>query len=81
MVHKLGCKGLWTTKEPLDITTSHASGEEVVGAIFNCPQGKVNWDEDAGKGASNHPKKKKNKQWHGDSLMAATERKGQEDTH
>jgi hypothetical protein len=35
LVHKLGCKGLWTTKEPLDITTSHASGKKVVGAMFN----------------------------------------------
>jgi hypothetical protein len=41
LVHKLGCKGTWTTKELLDIATSHTSGEEAVGAIFDCPRGKV----------------------------------------
>ncbi|XP_066310887.1 uncharacterized protein [Miscanthus floridulus] len=35
LVHKLGCKGSRTTKELLDIVTSHASEEEVVGAIFD----------------------------------------------
>ena len=33
LVHKLGRRGSWTTKELLDITTSHASGEEAVGTI------------------------------------------------
>jgi hypothetical protein len=37
LVHKLGCKGPRTTKELLNITTSHASGKEAVGAVFNCP--------------------------------------------
>ena len=46
----------------LDIATSHALGEEVVGAIFDCLKGKAKRDEDAGEGASNHPNKKKNKQ-------------------
>jgi hypothetical protein len=35
LVHKLGRKHPWTTKELLDITTSHASGEEAARAIFN----------------------------------------------
>ena len=74
-VHKLGCKGPQTTKELLDITTSHASGEEAVGAIFDRPKGKAKRDEDAGEGASNRPNKK-NKQRHGGSLVAATEWKG-----
>ena len=34
LVHKLGRRGPWTTKELLDIATSHASGEEAVRAIF-----------------------------------------------
>ena len=42
--------------------TSHASGEEAVGAIFDRLKGKVKRDEDAGEGASNHPNKNKNKQ-------------------
>ena len=42
-----------TTKEILDIETSHASGEEVVGAIFDHLNGKVKRDEDASEGASN----------------------------
>ena len=62
MVHKLGCKGPRTTKELLDIATSHASGEEAVGAIFDRLKGKAKRDEDANKGASNHPIKNKNKQ-------------------
>jgi hypothetical protein len=34
LVHKIGRKRPRTSKELLDITTSHASGEEAVGAIF-----------------------------------------------
>ena len=73
LVHKLGRKGPQTTKELLNITTSHASGEEAVGSIFDHPKGKAKRDEDAGEGASNRPNKKKNKQRHWGSLMAATE--------
>jgi len=62
LVHKLRRKGPRTTKELLDIATSHASGEEAVGAIFDRPKGKVKRDEDAGEGASNRSNKKKNKQ-------------------
>ena len=76
LVHKLGCKGPRTTKELLDIATSHASSEEAVGAIFDRLKGKTKQDEDAGKGASNCPSKKKNKQWRKGSLVAATHRKG-----
>ena len=57
--HKLGHKGPRTTKELLDIATSHASGEEAVGAIFNRLNGKARRDEDVGEGASNRPAKKK----------------------
>ena len=77
LVHKPGCKGPRTTKELLDIATSHASGEEAVGAIFDLLDGKARLDEDAGKGASNRFAKKKNKkQWREGSLMATTDRKG-----
>jgi hypothetical protein len=61
LVHKLGRKGPRTTKELLDIATSHASDEEAIGVIFDCPRGKVKRDEDAGEGTSNRSNKKKNK--------------------
>ena len=76
LVHKLGHKGPRTTKELLDIATSHALGEEVVRAIFDRLKGKVGRDEDAGKGASNCPAKKKKKQRREGSLMAAADRRG-----
>ena len=41
LVHKLGRKGPQTTKELLDIATSHALGEEAVGAIFDRLEGKA----------------------------------------
>ena len=76
LVHKLGCKGPRTTKELLDIATSHASNEEAIGAIFDRLKGKAKRDEDTGEGASNRPSKKKNKQRHEGSLVAAVDRKG-----
>jgi hypothetical protein len=62
LVHKLGHKGPRTTKELLDIATSHTSSEEVVEAIF---------DEDIDEGVSNRSNKK-NKQQHRGSLVATT---------
>ena len=77
LVHKLGRKGPRTTKELLDITTSHASGEEAVGAIFDRLEGKARRDEGAGEGTSNRSAKRKNKkQRREDSLVAAADRKG-----
>ena len=77
LVYKLGRKGPWTTKELLDIATSHALGEEAVEAIFDCPDGKVRQDEDANEGASNRPTKRKNKKQRRDNLlMAAADRRG-----
>jgi ethanolamine ammonia-lyase small subunit len=58
LVHKLGRKSPCTTKELLDIATSHASSEEAVRVIFDRARGKAKRDEDAGKGASNCSKKK-----------------------
>ena len=60
LVHKLGRRSLRTTKELLDIATSHASGEEAVGVIFDHLDGKAEQDEDADEGASNRSAKKKN---------------------
>ena len=48
----------------------------MVGAVFDRPNGKAKRDKDAGEGASNCPKKKKNKQWREGSLMSTTEGKG-----
>jgi hypothetical protein len=74
----LGHKRPWTTKELIDITTSHASSEEVVGVIFDRARGKAKRDEYTGEGASNCSKKKKKrgKQQSGDLLMTIAERKG-----
>ena len=59
----------------LNIATSHALGEEAVRAIFDHPKGKEKRDEDTGKGASNHPNKKKNKQRYEGSLSATADHK------
>jgi hypothetical protein len=72
----LGHKSLRTTKELLDISMNHASGEEVVGAILNCTKGKPKRDENIGEGGSNRSGKKKNKRSNGGSLVAAADRKG-----
>ena len=50
-------------------------GEEVVRAIFDSRKGKAKRDKDAGKGASNRPNKKKNKQRREGLLMAAADYK------
>jgi hypothetical protein len=71
LVHKLGCKGPRTTKELLDIATSHASCMEAFEAIFDHPNGKAKRDEDIGEGVSNRSNKKKNKRRHRGSLVAA----------
>ena len=77
LVHKLGRRGPQTTKELLDIATSHASGEEAVEAIFDRSDGKARRDKGTGEGASNRSTKRKNKkQWRDDSLVAAADRKG-----
>ena len=77
LVHKLGRKGPQTTKELLDIATSHASGEEAVGAIFDRTDGKARQDEAADEGTSDRPAKRNNKKQRRDnSLVAAADRKG-----
>ena len=76
MVHKLGHKGPQTTKELLDIATSHALGEEAIGAIFDRLKGKAKRDKDTGEGTSNHPNKKKNKKRCEGLIVAIADRKG-----
>ena len=61
LVHKLGRKSPRTTKELLNIVTSHALGEKAVRVIFDRPKGKAKRDEDADEGSTNRPNKKKNK--------------------
>jgi len=58
-----------------DITTSHASGEEAVGAIFDRSRGNAKWDKDTDEGPSDRSNKKKSQKGPGGSLVAATERK------
>jgi len=59
LAHKLGHKGLRTTKELLDIAMSHGSGEEAVGAIFDRAEGKAKQEEAAIEDVANHSGKKK----------------------
>ena len=82
LVHKLGRKGPRTAKELLDIATSHASGEEAVGVIFDRLEGKARRDEGADEGTSNRSAKRKNKkQQREDPLVAAADRKGGRKAH
>ena len=77
LVHKLGRRGPRTTKELLDIATSHTSGEEAVGAIFDRLDGKARRDEGTSEGTSNCSAKRKNKKKrHEDLLLAIADRKG-----
>ena len=71
----MGHKGPWTTKELLDIATSHASSKEAVGAIFDRSRGKAKRDEDIDEVPSDRSNKKKSQKGPGGSLVAATERK------
>lgn len=76
LVHKLGRKCPCTTKELLDIVTSHACGEEAVGAIFDRSRGKDKRDEAASEGTLNQPgKKKKGKEGGRGNLVAVANRK------
>jgi len=51
LVHKLGCRGPQTTKELLDIATSHTSREEALGAIFDRSDNTARRDEGTDEGA------------------------------
>lgn len=81
LVHKLGRKRPKTTKELLDITTNHASGEEAIGAIFQSAPGKAKRSDDVDEGPSSRPSKKgQNRQRRDGSLVAAVDRKGSKPT-
>lgn len=76
LVHKLGRKRPRTTKELLDIATSHAAGEEAVGALFpRATEARGKRNQDAGEGPSEKlPKKNKQRQRPGQEVVAATGR-------
>jgi hypothetical protein len=75
LVHKLGQKSPRTTKKLLNITTSHAFGEDAVGVIFDHSKGMAKRNEHANEGTSTRfgKKKKKNRQRRDGSLVAAAE--------
>ena len=82
LIHKLGCLNPRTTGDLLDVTTNHASGEEVVGAVFN-----RGWDkgkakrEDQDEGPSTQRGKKNKKDRHrptNTALVAAADRAGKQ---
>ena len=76
MVHKLGHKSPRTTKELLDISTNHASGEDVVGALFDRAQGtKAKRDKAASESTSRRFEKRKNNKHKGGEYIASVERK------
>lgn len=72
LVHKLGQKRPRTTKELLDIATSHAVDEEAVGALFPwSAEGRGKKADGAGEGSSGVPKKKNKKQRRTDQEVVA----------
>jgi hypothetical protein len=59
LVHNLGCKITQNQKELLNIATSHASGQDAMGAIFcHCRQ-KAKHDKESGGGLGGWPDKRK----------------------
>jgi hypothetical protein len=74
LVHELGHKGPHTTRELLDIAINFASSEEVVGAIFHDQRARRSGRRTSTRvGSGRNSKKKKNKQSHRDTLVAAAE--------
>ena len=64
LIHKLGCLKPRTTRDLLDITTNHASGEEAVGEVFNggWDKGKAKReDQDEGPSTQRGKKNKKDR--------------------
>ena len=75
MIHKLGCLKPRTTHDLLDITTNHASSEEVVGAVFSGGQdkGKVKReDQDEGTSTQRGKKNKNVRRRLANSALVAT---------
>ena len=82
LIHKLGYLKPRTTRDLLDVTTNHASGEEAVGAIFSGGQDKGKpkcMDPDK---SPSTPRGKKNKKDHcrsdNTALVAAADRMGKQ---
>ena len=64
LIHKLGCLKPRTTRNLLDVATNHASGEEVVGAVFNGVRDKgkaKREDQDEGPSTQRGKKNKKDR--------------------
>ena len=78
LIHKFGCLKPWTTHDLLDITMNHASGNEVVGAVFSGGQDKgkaKREDQDEGPSTQRGKKNKKDQRRPANSaLVAAVDR-------
>lgn len=73
MLHKLGRKSPQTTKELLDIATTHASGEDAVGAIVNHRRHNAKHDKEPDIGLGERfDKRKTERRRHDEVLVAAT---------
>lgn len=69
LVHKIGRKSPRITKELLDITTTHASGENAVGAIFSHHKQKAKRDKEPDRGPRGRPNKKKKDERRHDKVL------------
>jgi hypothetical protein len=77
LVHKLGRKSPRTTKELLNIATTHASIKDAVGTIFDHRRQKAKRDKEPVGGSGGWPdKRKKDKRRHDEMLVAAPGQKG-----
>ena len=80
LIHKLGCLKPRTTRDLLDVAMNHASGEEVVGAVFSVGQDKgkaKHEDQDEGPSTQRGKKNKKDQRRPDNTaLVAATDRTG-----
>jgi hypothetical protein len=77
LMHKLGRKSLWTTKELLDITMTHPSREDAVGEIFSHSKEKAKRDKEYDEDNRGWPDKRKEERWrHYEVVLATTSQKG-----
>ena len=82
LIHKLGCLKPRTTRDLLDVTTNHASGEEAVGAVFSGDRDKVKAkraDQDEAPSTQRGKKNKKDRHRSNNTTMvAAADRMGKQ---
>ena len=82
LIHKVGCLKPRTTRDLLDIATNHASGEEVVGAVFSGGRDKgkaKHEDQDEGPSTQRGKKNKKDRrQLVNSALVTAADRAGKQ---